>query len=177
MAEDTATQLDVRFRIEPIQPSVLERVRTRGIDDLGNPLQIDVDHEGGSPLRCCLRDTRPGERRALLAYGPFPWKGPYAEVGPVFIHAERCEGYHDTAAYPEGFRHRRQVLRAYGLDRSIVDATVVDGFEAETVIAHMLANPQVDFLHSRNVAYGCYMFQIHRAASAGRPSDRDAPSR
>src|SRR3954468_7748457 len=39
-----------------------------------NPLPSDarirVDPEGGAPLRCCLRDSRPGERIALIAVTP-----------------------------------------------------------------------------------------------------------
>jgi hypothetical protein len=154
------------FRVEAIPTGVVERVRAAGVDDLGNEVVVRVADEPGAPLRCCLRDAEAGERIALIGYRPFPWDGPYAETGPVFVHADGCPGYAGTGAYPEGFRHRQQIFRAYGHDRTIVDARIVDGAGAEPAIADLLARPEVAFLHSRNVAYGCFMFAIHRDGAA-----------
>lgn len=154
--------LSSSFRIAAIPPETLARVRVADVDDVGNELVVTVKTDGGYPLRCCLRESRPGERIALIAYRPFPWDGVYAEVGPIFIHADECGGYQDIDAYPEGFRHKQQIFRAYGRDRAIVDAEIVEGVKAEDAIAALLARPEVDFVHSRNVAYGCFMFAIHR---------------
>jgi hypothetical protein len=53
------------------------------------------------------------------------------------------------------------VLRAYDDRGWIHDATTVhDGENPEAVIAAMLAEPGVVEIHSRNIAYGCYMFAI-----------------
>ena len=101
------------LRYEPIPVAYLDHVRTAGLDEAGNPLVVRVEDEGGHPLRCCLRDSRPGERVLLIAYTPPGGAGPYAERGPVFVHAEACEGYADVDVYPPGLRHRRQVVRAY----------------------------------------------------------------
>ena len=51
-----------------------------------------VDDDGGRPLRCCLRDSRPGERLALVAVTPEGPQGAYRETGPVFLHADGCGG-------------------------------------------------------------------------------------
>jgi len=154
-------------------PEALARMRVAAVDDAGNELVVTVPDEVGLPLRCCLRESTAGERIALVAHRPFPWDGVYAEVGPVFIHADECGGYRSTDAYPEGFRHRRQIFRAYGYDRTIVDAEIVEGEGAEDAVAALLARPEVHFVHSRNVAYGCFMFVLHR------PDDTSAlaPSR
>ncbi len=136
------------------------------MDDFGNPLVTTVvDSVGGTPLRCCLRHAWVGERVALLAYRPATAGGPYAEVGPVFIHAEACAGYAASDRYPDDFRGRRQLLRAYGHNGGIVDAAIVeDGAEAENVCAAYLSRSDVAFIHSRNVLWGCYMFTIRRPA-------------
>jgi hypothetical protein len=56
------------------------------------------------------------------------------------------------------------VLRAYDQHGWIHDATTVhDGQDSEAVIAELLAVPDVAQIHSRNVAWGCYMFAITRA--------------
>ena len=42
---------------------------------------------------------------------------------------------------------------------------VYEGGDPEAVIADMLADPEVEQIHSRNIAYGCYMFTIRRPDS------------
>jgi hypothetical protein len=151
--------------VAALPPADLDRIRLAGADDFGNPVSPIVDETGGSPLRCCLRDARPGERIALIGYRPFPWLGPYAEVGPVFIHAEACDGYREPHTYPVGFAHRRQLLRAYDRSHRICDALPVkDGSQAERVLPWLLDRPDVEFVHSRNVEWGCYMFTVRRSA-------------
>jgi hypothetical protein len=153
------------LRVEALPPEDLERIRGRGVDDFGNPLVATVDGEGGAPLRCCLREAQAGERVALIAYRPAMVGGPYAEVGPVFIHAEACDGYGEPDQYPAGFRGRRQLLRAYGADGRIVDAAIAEnGDEAEAMCAEFFARPEIEYIHSRNVLWGCYMFTIRRPA-------------
>lgn len=151
------------FHVRAIPANQLRTIRTRGEDDLGNRL-LPRPADGGEPLRCCLHEAGPAEPIALIGYRPSDLGGPYAETGPVFVHARDCPGYPSPAAYPESFRPRRQVFRAYGPDGRIVDAEVVEGTAAEAAIERLLARPEVDRIDSRNVAYGCYMFRIERAA-------------
>jgi len=42
-----------------------------------------VDAADGAPLRCCLRESTPGERIVLVSYRPPGGLGAYAEIGPV----------------------------------------------------------------------------------------------
>jgi hypothetical protein len=138
----------------------LERIRTRGIDDFGNELVITVNRDaGGTPLRCCLREAAVGERVALLAWQPASQPSAYAEVGPVFVHAESCPGWSEPG-YPEGFRHRQQLLRAYDDQGRAVHNEVVEGTAAEAALERILAQPQVRSVHSRNPLAGCYMFSV-----------------
>lgn len=159
------------FRVRAIPAGQLDRVRAAGRDDLGNELH-PRPAEGGEPLRCCLRDADPAEPVVLVGYRPSHLGGPYAETGPVFVHAEPCPGYPAPRAYPAGFRTRRQVFRSYGPDGRIVDAEVVAGADAEAAIARLLARPEVDRIDSRNVAYGCYMFRVERAPGGPGPLTR-----
>jgi hypothetical protein len=155
-------QTGTSFRVTALDADELDEIRSRGVDAFGNAISISVDEEGGAPVRCCLTEAQPGERIALIAHRPFGSGGPFAEVGPVYVHAERCPGYQERHAYPAGFRHRAQVFRAYGHDGTIVDAEMAAGDDAEDAIGRLLARPEVAFLHSRNVLYGCYMFAIER---------------
>jgi hypothetical protein len=123
-----------------------------------------VDEDGGRPLRCCLRDSRTGEHVALVAVTPVGPQGAYRETGPVFLHADGCAGPTDTG-YPEEFRRRTQVFRAYDHAGTIVGGTVVGpGTGQEEVAAGLLADPGVAFVQARNVVFGCYMLTIRRSA-------------
>lgn len=150
------------FVISPIPAERLVALRHDGADDAGDHFEPFVAEENGAPLRCCLREARAGERLALIAYRPEGTAGAYREVGPVFVHADPCEGYAERDTYPAAFRHRSQVFRAYDDAGRIADALLVEGAQAEAGIEHLLASPRVAIVHSRNVLYGCYMFAIGR---------------
>jgi hypothetical protein len=148
---------------EAIPSAALNQIKEAGVDEAGNRLTVQVDTTGGSPLRCCLRETAPGERVLLIAYTPPGTRGAYAERGPVFIHAEPCGGYRTPDRYPPALSHRQQVVRAYNRDGQIADGVLVaNGEHAMTVIRELLARPDVAMVHLRNVGYGCYNFAVRR---------------
>ncbi|WP_405108421.1 DUF1203 domain-containing protein [Micromonospora sp. NBC_01405] len=147
------------FRVRALSPEVPAAVRATGRDASGLPPHRSTA-AGGEPLRCCLRDAATGEEIMLFGYAPPIPSGPYREVGPVFAHAGPCAG--PAPGYPPAWRGRAQVLRAYDRRGWIHDARVHDGADPEAVIAELLADPAVRRLHSRNVAYGCFMFTVDR---------------
>jgi hypothetical protein len=146
---------------QAIPQARLREIKAAGVDEAGNQLTVQVDAEGGSPLRCCLRESDPGERMLLIAYTPPGTRGAYAERGPVFIHEEPCAGYLTPSRYPPGLSHRPQVVRAYDRDGRIVGGVLVnDGEHAMTVIRELFTQPHVSLVHLRNVGYGCYNFAV-----------------
>lgn len=121
-----------------------------------------IDDEGGAALRCCLRDSLPGERVALVSVTPPGPFGAYAERGPVFLHADGCAGP-GSAGYPEEWRSRPQVFRAYNAAGAIVGGEVVPPANGQEAAAErLLDRPDVEFLHTRNIVYGCYMLTLRR---------------
>ena len=118
-----------------------------------------------TPVRCCLTDAEPGADLLLMGYRPPLPASPYVETGAVFVHATPCAGPASTTSYPEAWRSRPQVLRAYDERGWIHPATRThDGTDPEQVLAHVLAEPGVVEVHSRNIGYGCFMF----SATAGQ---------
>ena len=79
--------------VHAIGPARLDVVRTTGADGHGNQLRPFAATGEGEPLRCCLRYAEPGEQITLISYAPFEHPSVWREVGPVYIHAARCEGY------------------------------------------------------------------------------------
>ena len=113
-----------------------------------------------------------GERVALISWRPLH-EAPdsvYAEVGPVFVHADDCPGYQQAGSYPEGFRHRAQVLRSYSAGGDMLDAVTTEGAVAEAAIEALFTNPDAVVVHSRNVTAGCYMFAMYNDRREGASS-------
>ena len=126
---------------------------------------VPVTAGGGEPLRCCLRRATEGEELLLFNYEP-PLPGtdsPYQERGAVFTHPGPCEVRRLTS-YPTEFAGAAQVLRAYDERGWIHPSTHLhDGSDPDAAIASVLAHPEVVEVHSRNPAYGCYMFRVTRS--------------
>jgi hypothetical protein len=150
------------YRFQAIAADAVDQVRVNGSDVSGNPVE-HVVARGGEPLRCCLRDAVAGEELLLFRYEPALPASPYREIGAVFAHAAPCDGPPSERNYPPDWLGRPQVLRAYDRRGWIHPATRVhDGSDPEAVIAAILADSTVAQVHSRNIAYGCYMFSVVR---------------
>lgn len=148
------------------------RIRTTLRDDYGNALSVWRSDADGNPCRHCLRLTHPGERLILFAYRPFEEAGPYAEIGPIFIHADACERYDAQSVFPPNFVSRALTLRAYGRTErgslSIVDAQVStpEPDAARRALERLFSNVDTSFVHVRSPAWGCYDFRIERNTPA-----------
>ncbi|CCB75728.1 DUF1203 domain-containing protein [Streptantibioticus cattleyicolor] len=159
------------FEIRAIAPDVVAALRIR--DDAGRaPRLVDAGPDGGSPLRCCLAVARPHEPLALVSYAPLRrWAAgtgaepaAYDEVGPVFIHPEPCGG---QLEFPQIRTGARRVLRAYDANGTILGGRMIEWpgrAGGEALLAESLADPRVAVVHVRAVEFGCFHFEVRRAA-------------
>jgi hypothetical protein len=164
---------NVAFEVRAIDPTVLARIRV--VDDAGHAPRLITEEAGGSPLRCCLRTSQPGDLIALVSYAPLrQWAqrsgadpGPYDEVGPVFIHPGPCDGAVGTG-YPEEFIGWQRMFRAYRADGSILGGRLASASEvgdqasARRLLGELFADPEVVVVHARAVEFGCFTFEIRR---------------
>jgi hypothetical protein len=147
-----------------LDPTRLAALRDAGVDHGGSPFEPFVDDAGGWPLRCCLRDSRVGDRIAIVAWQPFTWKGAYAETGPVVIHADACGGY-AGGAVPAQFEARRQLVRPYTAEHRIAydHARLVEVDESlADAISAVFEHSEVESALVRNVLAGCLSFAVVR---------------
>lgn len=160
-ATDTRTALAV----VGVEPERLAALRRSGIDQWGNVIEPFVDDDGGWPLRCCLRDSLPGDVLAIVAWCPMPWSGPFVEVGPIVIHYGGCEAA-VLDAVPGQFLARRQLLRPYTHDHEIaydhLRIVEADG-SLPDALHELLARDEIAEVVVRNVMAGCYSFRVTRA--------------
>jgi hypothetical protein len=123
--------------------------------------------EGWEPLRCCLTVAPAAEVILLISYSPFTVASPWAETGPVFVHAEPCPGYRTTDELPGALRRGPRVLRPYHEDGSLdyADIIVVEaGVDIEDHVLDLLRRPAVDTVHVRALGAQCFSYAVTAAS-------------
>ncbi len=150
------------FRVVPLPTEVAEAARSAAEASASDHVYVTVDSPTGYPCRHCLRWGKPGEKLVLFPYASIPAGRPYAESGPIFVHAEPCVRYQKTDEYPADFRKGR-VLRAYNAKRNMIAAEIVGERDLESVIENLLGDPETEFLQARSADRACFTFALARA--------------
>jgi hypothetical protein len=152
-----------RLLVQAIDPAHLDVVRTTGVDGHGNQLRPFAATGQREPLRCCLRYAEPGEQIALISYAPFEHPSVWREVGPVYIHVARCEGYTPTGDLPEQLATGPRVLRTYRADDTMNyehNTVVTDETELQPIVEGLLGEPDVSTVHVRTLAPQCFLYAV-----------------
>ena len=129
------------------------------------PERLIAPHDDGYPCRHCLGLIGKGQPLLVLAFRPFPALQPYAEVGPIFLHADACARGGGTPAVPAALASPQYIVRGYGADHRIVYGTggVVPTPAIPRRAAELLANPVIAYVHVRSAANNCYQCRVERA--------------
>ncbi len=140
-----------------------EYYRSGGLDANGQPPEHHISDGAGLPCRHCLNFIVAGDPYLILAYRPFPALQPYAETGPIFIHAEACERYENEAEIPPALKSSpNYILRGYGKDDRIVYGTgAVTPIDAmQTRAEELLKRKDISYVHVRSAQNNCYQARI-----------------
>jgi hypothetical protein len=154
----------MEFRTIAIPTKVAELVRTTGkAPGYGHPAFTEVA-SGYGPCRHCLRTFRIGEeQRTLFTYDPFFGMGEVPLPGPIFIHADGCARYDESAGYPEDMLAHAAVMRAYGKEQRLVDEVHVLNGGHLAAVQQLLRRPEVEYVEVRDREAGCFDFRVERA--------------
>jgi hypothetical protein len=152
-----------RLTVRAIDPSRLDTIRRTGNDGHGNGLRPFTATGEGEPLRCCLRYAEPGALITLISYAPFQHPSVWTEVGPVYIHAEPCDGYVPAGELPVRLNTGPRVLRTYRADDTMNydhNTVVTDEIELTPIVEGLLAKPDVAAVHVRTLAPQCFLYSV-----------------
>lgn len=120
----------------------------------------------GIPCRHCLQEVTPGTPYLILAHRPFTHVQPYAELGPIFLHAEPCQRYEDTTGEipPMFLSWSRLLIRGYNHEERILYGTgeVVQIVDLHDRLTALLTQPEVAFVHIRSATNNCYQCRVER---------------
>lgn len=146
--------------------SALVQAWRRGAPDAnGQAPERQISDGGGNPCRHCLDDIAEGAPMLVLAHRPFPGPQPYAEVGPIFVHAGDCLRYEEAERAPEMFARREAIMiRGYGADHRIVygSGKVIPTEEIEATARRIFEDPQIAYLHLRSASNNCFQCRLER---------------
>jgi hypothetical protein len=153
------------LRFHALPTDVVRAYQAGAPDAYGNKPETRLSDGPGFPCRHCLTDIAAGEAVLVLAHRPFDGQQPYAETGPIFLHARPCERHPDSAETPALFLTReKMIVRGYGADQRIVYGTgqVVPVNEIAATAATILERPDIAFVDLRSAANNCYQARVTR---------------
>jgi hypothetical protein len=132
--------------------------------------QIPERHVSGGdgvPCRHCQEDVAKGGAYLILSYRPFPVLQPYAESGPIFLHAEPCKRFNAAGEPPPMFfaNERRYLIKGYNSEDRIVYGTgkIVEPADMRAAAEAIFARDGVKYIHVRSALNNCYQCRIDRA--------------
>jgi len=134
-------------------------------DSNGDAPELHVAEGPGIPCRHCLAEVSVGEEYLILGYRPFPSPQPYAEVGPVFLHAKACERYADVQTTPAMYLGGEdRLVKGYSHDDRIVYGTgrVVNPDDIQSYAQQLLQDPKIAYIHVRSSTNNCFSCRIDR---------------
>jgi hypothetical protein len=155
--------MTIQFKALPTQE--VRALQFGGPDAYGHTPERKISDGDGIPCRHCLKNIAAGDVYLVLAYRPFPDLQPYAETGPIFLHAAECERAAETEQLPEVLESPDYIVRGYDGDNRIVYGsggvilTSAITARAET----LLERDDIAYVHVRSARNNCYQCRIERA--------------
>lgn len=147
-------------------PTEAVRALQRGEPDAyGRTPEHRISDGNGVPCRHCLRNVAEGDGYLIVAYRPFPELQPYAETGPLFLHADECERAAEADALPDMLESGDYIVRGYGKDDRIVygSGAVTPTAKIAARAEELFGRGDIAYIHVRSARNNCYQCRIDRA--------------
>jgi len=151
------------FRIQGLDPAPFAALHALSDSALAaqGVQRVRIDAPNAAPCRISLDDAAPGEAVLLLNHLHQGAVTPYRQQGPIFVRETQAR--FDGCAVPPAMRRRMLSLRAFDAAHMMIDADLVDGGEAEALIARLFTNPCAAYIHAHYARRGCFAAAITRA--------------
>ena len=152
------------MRFTPLDPDTVAAARRGDPDANGLPPERATSPGAGHPCRCCLRGIEQGEPMLVLAARPFASLHPYAELGPIFLHAEECEPWDGSGPPPVLATSPDYLLKGYDAAERIVYGTgsIVPADEVTARADALLSNGGIAFVDVRSARNNCWLARAIR---------------
>lgn len=152
------------MRFIALDTALVRALQNGGPDANGQPPERHISPGAGIPCRHCLQPVQEGMPYLILAHRPFPAPQPYAEQGPIFLHAEYCARHEPGRDVPPMLASPRYIIRGYNESDRIVYGTgqIVATPEIPSAATELLRDPRIAYVHVRSASNNCYQCRIER---------------
>ena len=159
----TSKEVAMHFRITGLDPAPFTPLFAMTDEELAGrrARRATADEKPGFPCRVSLADVDPGTEVLLLNYEHLPVESPYRASHAIFVSAGATR-FDAIDVIPPALRARLLSVRAFDAQGMMVDADVVDGSQAESLISRLLALDTVTYLHAHYARRGCFAARIMR---------------
>jgi len=155
--------MDIQFNA--LTTDIVYALQNGGLDANGQQPERHTADGSGQPCRHCLDDIDAGISYLILAFRPFPDLQPYAELGPIFLHADHCSRFAGRHDLPNVLLNRQTALiKGYSADNRIRYGTgrIVETMAIAEHASAIFADPEVAYIHARSAQNNCYFCRIDR---------------
>lgn len=125
-------------------------------------MRTTVDACPGTPCRVSLEDASIGETVILVNYEHMAKASHFRSSHAIFVRQNVTTAQPELDEVPRLLRHRVLSIRAFDKKGRMKNADLVDGSDAETLIAQMFEDPQIEELHVHYAKPGCFAARVSR---------------
>lgn len=111
------------IRFEALPTEAVRAVQLGATDVYGNPPERRISEGGHTPCRHCLKNIDAGEEYLIASWRPFESLQPYAETGPIFLHAKTCARAVASDMTPMTLQSPNYIVRGYDGNERIIYGT------------------------------------------------------
>src|SRR5262245_34524950 len=145
---------------------LVRKLQAGGADANGQTPERHFSSGPGIPCRHCLEPVAAGEPYLVLAHRPFPAPQPYAEQGPIFLHARACTRHVESGALPRMLASPSYLIRGYGGDHRIVygSGEIVPTANIVAAAETLFGDARIAYIHVRSASNNCFQCRLERAS-------------
>lgn len=154
----------MNFRIAGLDPAPFAHLHALSDDELGarGIVRVRIEAKNSAPCRISLDEADIGEHVLLINHAHQPADTPYKQQGPIFVRETRARA--DVAnIVPPALARRTLSLRGFNATHMMIEADLVEGADAATLIERFFANEHVAYIQAHYARRGCFAATITRA--------------
>ena len=158
-----------KLKFLPLPSQTVHSLQAGQPDANGQTPERHISDGDGVPCRHCLQNVAAGDPYLILSHRPFPAPQPYAEQGPIFLHADGCAPYATPHTIPPMYlTYGRLLIRAYSSNNRIIYGTgqIVTSAELTPAAETLFQRSEVAYIHIRSATNNCYQCRIERASAS-----------
>jgi len=128
-----------------------------------NMRRVVADAKPGYPCRVSLADAEVGDTLILMNHAHLEGETPYAAAHAIYVREGAAQADPAPGDVPEVIASRILSVRAFGSDKLMRSADVLDGAALAPALDALFQDPGIAFVDIHNAKQGCFAARATRA--------------